>query len=213
VGAPSWSRCRGEPMNANPSRRDQLARVLAKHFGAVPDDFDADALKIDLSDLFQLNDPRAAEDRAQRVADATRQIELAVASMTQPERASLDIGFALSPHRPRLPRATAPTGELILQLVRAMRDGAKRALQDVKTAAAHAPAASLNADRRARGVAVQVSAIYERRTGKAPPKAGLDGPFQRLLRDVFMEMDIQVDDLRGALAAVHEFRKNREVAS
>ncbi len=71
------------------------------------------------------------------------------------------------------------------------------------------PADSDNADRRNFAVAKQVAEIYFEATGKEPPKAGADGPFQRLLAEVFAALGRHKVDLRGPLKAVHEFRKQQ----
>ncbi len=69
---------------------------------------------------------------------------------------------------------------------------------------------SENADMRNQVVALHLYEIYFRIKKREPPKGGADGPFQRLLRAVYMALGRNVNDLRGPLRAVHVFRKNRK---
>jgi len=72
---------------------------------------------------------------------------------------------------------------------------------------------SKNANRINIEIAKVVADIYVRVARKEPPRAGADGPFQRLLSGVYEALDRQGVDVRGPLHKVHEYRKNRHSCS
>ena len=170
-----------------------------------------------MADLFQIQKPKAARERAERIHAACVEIERSLSSMTWQERVGLYRGLTTSRHTSsfKLTPLTWSAHSIgddnpILAFIRALDDGAKGAMRAVdRTINQHQPK-SENADLRNQVVALHVGEIYFRTTKREPPRGGADGPFQRLLRDIYAALGRQVADLRGPLRSVHDFRKNRK---
>lgn len=202
---------------------DSIARALSAWSGLPPEAHEGDAWGIVLADLFQMKTLGTAKDRADRIKSAAQEIEWALASMSWQEQLALQRGFESSKDKPiKLAspvRIISSDGGIlpgnepltpIFGFLRSLMTGAQKVLDDVESAGEAAPAVSENADRRNRIVAIHVGEIYTRHGKKEPPAAGIDGPFQRLLRSVYICLGRHGVDLRGPLSAVHEFRKNRK---
>lgn len=195
----------------DPRTRARLAPVFAKHLALEPEDADLAAWQVGFADALGVADPKGAAERAARLTQAAATIERVVASMTMPERIALELGLASSDSRGAIAPGLRPPGGRVADFSRALRDAAQRLAEEAAAAAEAVPSAHANADRRARTVAVQVARIWTKRLGEEPPRAGAEGPFQRLLRDVFAVLGIDRSGLRGVLAAVHDSRKNLKI--
>jgi len=196
---------------------DRVASALSKWSGLPPDEHDGDARDIVMADLFQIEKPKAARGRAERIHKACLEIERALASMTWQERVNLYRGLVMSRHTrsfkltPRMWSAHSIGDDVpIFAFIRALNDGAKDALRQVDRTIDQHQHKSENADMCNQVVALQVAEIYFRIAKREPPKGGADGPFHRLLRGVYRALGRRDVDLRGPLRAVHDFRKNRK---
>ena len=98
--------------------------------------------------------------------------------------------------------------DIILSFCRELQDGADNEKKRLNYELLHLPI-SKNENRRNIAVAIAVADIYFRHTEREPPKAGADGPFQRILRDVYEALGRPGVNLRGSLIKVYEYRKNR----
>jgi len=196
---------------------DRVASALSKWSGLPPDQHDGDARGIVMADLFQIEKPKAARERAERIHKACLEIEKALASMTWQERVNFYRGFTTSRHtagfklKPNLWSAhSIGDDNPILAFIRALDDGAKHAIRAVDSTIDQHQHVSDKTNIRNDVVALHLGEIYFRIKQREPPKGGANGPFHRLLRNVYMALGRNVNDLRGPLRTVHVFRKNRK---
>ena len=203
---------------------DRLNRVkdaLSRWSGLPPSKHLFDAVLIMTAEMFPNENPRRSVEQLEKIRKAAAEIERAVSAMSQPDQIHLFMGMSESwfaqrypPSIPRdekdyiIPRDEKDNVDQILSFSRKLQDGAKHARRSVEERLEVHPD-SKNENRFNTGIAMAVAIVYTSITGREPPKAGADGPFQRLLREVYEAIGRPDVDLRGPLRKVHESRKNR----
>jgi hypothetical protein len=166
--------------------------------------------------VLQIEKPKKFRERAERIYKAADEINRAMSAMHPMELIHLTCNFVTSRHAPHIistdqldPMRPIYSTDMIRFFVSALKDGAKKSEIYADQLLIPRPAKSKNADWYNYRIAVEVAEIYFRVTNLEPPKAGANGPYQRLLRDVYEAVGRRGVDLRGPLRVVHESRKNR----
>ncbi len=193
-----------------------VAEVLSEWSGLQPLEHKYDAFRLYGICLYHINKPEKIRVEAKRVYKAAYDIERAISALPARARSFIHIGFLSSRHATLIPlpdphAATTSThpDDLILCFARALKDGTKTLERYADISLEWHPKDSKNLDWLNHRVAVEVAEIYVRITKREPPKGGTNGPFQRLLHKVYGALGRPVENLRGPLRKVHEYRKNR----
>ena len=202
-------------MTAKPSPieiHDRLTDVLSRWSGLPPSKTGYHATCIQALYTFPLENPSRIVEQLEKISKAAADIERAVSAMSQPDQVWLSQGMIESKHappdRPDILRHEEENVDRILSFSRELQDGANWFRLKIKGRLKAHPD-SKNENRRNIVVAIQVAEIYASVAKREPPKAGADGPFQRLLREVYEALGMPDVDLKGPLLKAYEYRKNR----
>ncbi len=185
-------------------RRDRIEQdvlsVLSLWSGKPPSEHKSDYCKIILAERWSIHDPAGAKERAERIDQVVGELRRIVSSMPRLEKMMFHEAFAAG--------SIQSVESQLPEFCRGLKFGAAAMRTSADQALSGHPVAK-NENRRNIDVALAVSDIFVRETDNEPPKAGADGPFQRLLRDVYTALGRSGVDLRGPLRKVHEYRNNR----
>ena len=197
---------------------NRLIRALSDWSGLPPSEHKRDAFYIWTAATFQIDNPKEQIERTKRIYKAANDIELAISAMSESEGRALLTEFvdqfraaAISLIKPSSSSPKSYDDDFLLFFIsmRAMQHAAKRSERFAVNLLKMRSPKSKNVNAANLQIAILVSDIYIRVTKREPPKGGATGPFQRLLREVYLALDRPNVDLRGPLRTVHEYRKNR----
>ncbi len=195
---------------------NRLVRVLSEFSGRPASEHKRDAFAIFTAEYFQIDNPKEQIERAKRIYNAANDIERALSAMPKWQGHSLRINFLDECRDVLIPLdktiKTSPQrikDDSILFFTRALKQAAKKSEKFAVNLLKMRGPKSKNVNAANLQIAILVSDIYISVTKREPPKAGPNGPFQRLLREVYLALDRPNVDLRGPLRKVHEYRKNR----
>ena len=190
---------------------DSIAAALATWSGLSPKEHESHAYLIIAIDRGQIEKPKQVRERAQRIRTAASEIERAMSAMSPHETSILTSGILSSKHAPdKRPMSVPPYRSVVLAFVRSLRDGADALARVADRALLPHHGSHENMDLRRNIVAIKLGEIHAELQGDDPPRSGVDGPFQRLMKAVYHALGHPSTDLRAPLRAIHEFRKKRK---
>ncbi len=181
---------------------DRIVAVLCGLSGLPPSEHQRDLNRILKADLLTYEKPSRNIEFSKRIGKAATEIERVISAMSWLEHGAFGAGFLSSKPEENY------QGDKVISFCRALQDGAKT-LRRFAEKAQEDHQEIKNENRRNIEVAIALSEIYVRVTNLEPPKGGLEGPFQRLLFNVYTALGRGSVDLRGPLRKAHEYRKNR----
>jgi len=190
---------------------DSIAAALAAWSGLSPKEHEHDVNWIIAIDRNQIEKPKQVREYAQRIRTAASEIERVMSAMSPKETSILTGGIIFSKHTPdKRPLNVPLTRSRILAFVRSLHDGAGAVARAADSALLAHHSSHENINLRRNAVAILLAEIYTELQEDDPPRSGVDGPFQRLLRAVYHALGHSNTDLRAPLRAVHEFRKKQK---
>ena len=199
-----------EDVKAYVKQNKRILELLSELSNLHPLDLSWDLDIILRAEYGMSTNPSVAIERLERIRRAAIEIERAVSAMGELERSNFDAGLLDSKNIDyhKYCSDVEYKSDIILSFCQAFQDSADYVKKHLTSELLHLPI-SKNENRRNIAVAIAVAVIYFDHTERAPPKSGENGPFQRLLRDVYLALGRGNVDLRGPLRKVHEYRKNR----
>ena len=185
---------------------DRIVAALCGLSGLPPSEHQRDLNRILKAGLLTYEKPSRNIEFSKRIGKAATEIERVLSAMSWLEHGAFGAGFLSSKPEENY------QGDKVISFCRALQDGAKT-LRRFAEKAQEDHQEIKNENRRSIEVAIVLSEIYFRIKQREPPKSGTNGPFQRLLHEVYEALGMQVVDLRGPLRKVHEYRINRHSCS